>query len=257
MANKEKTIYTSDKLRGMIEGKFPGPAYVTLNEVRDGTGAYAARSADVMAFGVWPSRGLEIIGLEIKSYRGDWLRELKSPAKAESIAPYCDKWYVVASDDVVKLEEVPVAWGWLAPTGRGLKVMKESASPEATPLDRSFFMSIVRNIARSYVPKSEVEDLAESRAKSMADARDLKNKWALENAEKLDESVKKFEEASGIKIDRYGFDAKETGEVVKMVLNKSLHYHTGNLVKSAEKLKEAYESLIAHPFYRESDKSGF
>ncbi len=248
---KEKRIYTSDELAGMISGKFSGPAYVTLGEVRDGTGAYAARSADVMAFGVWPSRGLEIIGFEIKSFRNDWLRELKSPAKAESIAPYCDKWYVVAADDVVKLEEVPPAWGWLTPSGRGLKIAKESASPEALPIDRSFFMSIVRNISRSYVPKDHVETLANNRAQSLADAQNSTNKYRMERADELEKSVKAFEEAAGINIDRYGFNAKETGDIMKLVLDKSLHYHTDRLVKIAASVKDAHEALMAHPFFRE------
>lgn len=246
----EKKVFSSDNLSDMIASKFAGPSYVTLSEVRDGTGAYAARSADMMAFGVWPSRGLEIIGFEIKSYRGDWLRELKTPAKAESIAPYCDKWYIVASDDIVKLEEVPTAWGWLAPSGRGLKVNKESACAPAVPLDRSFLMSIVRNISRGYVPRTDVEELARIKAKSIADATELQNKYRFERAEELSKSVEAFESASGIKIDNYRLGAKETGDIVKMVIDRSLHYHTKNLVKSAEDIKAAYDALMAHPLYQ-------
>jgi len=50
---------------------------------------------------LWPSRGLHLMGFEIKAGRGDWLRELKDPGKAEGIAAYCDQWWVVAPAEVI------------------------------------------------------------------------------------------------------------------------------------------------------------
>jgi hypothetical protein len=53
--------------------------------------------------GLWPSRGLKLMGFEIKAGRGDWLGELRNPRKAESIARFCDQWWVVATQDVILL----------------------------------------------------------------------------------------------------------------------------------------------------------
>lgn len=91
MAEKEIQHYRSEDLNALVRAKYPGPAYTFLNELRDGTDFHTAgRSADAIAFGTWPSRGLSITGFEYKSYRGDWLNELKKPEKAESIARFCD-----------------------------------------------------------------------------------------------------------------------------------------------------------------------
>ena len=90
------------------------------------------------------SRGFSILGFEIKSHRGDWLNELKKPEKAEGIAPYCDEWWIVASENVVKIEEVPKAWGWFTPYGQGLRVLKRPEKTETIDIDRPFLMSIMK-----------------------------------------------------------------------------------------------------------------
>lgn len=250
MGAKETSLYTSDMLAELVEAKYAQPAYVTIREARDATGFGASRSADVMAFGVWPSRGLSVIGFELKSYRNDWLRELKNPEKAETIMPYCDEWYVVAAEGVVNAEEVPKTWGWLAPRGRGLRALKPSALPEARQLDRSFLMSILRNVTRSYVPKDQLDELAKRRTDAALDAYKAQDSCRFDRADKLEKSVKDFEEASGITINSWSYDSKETGNIVRLVLDKNLHYHTKNLVKAAQQVREAHEALLAHPFYR-------
>jgi hypothetical protein len=64
---------------------------------------------------LWPSRGIELHGIEIKVSRNDWLKELGDPAKADEIARFCDRWWVAAGDESIhqwdSLEKRnPVSW---------------------------------------------------------------------------------------------------------------------------------------------------
>lgn len=74
------------------------PEYYVLTEVRNGTG-YSRREgyADVLAMSVWPSRGLEIIGAEVKASRSDWLREKADPQKADKFVKHCHRWYLITA----------------------------------------------------------------------------------------------------------------------------------------------------------------
>jgi hypothetical protein len=52
-----------------------------MPQVGDATGADVGRHADVVVMGLWPSRGLKLMGFEIKAGRGDWLGELRTRAR--------------------------------------------------------------------------------------------------------------------------------------------------------------------------------
>ena len=72
-------------LRDALRVKLPAGEYALMHEVRDAAGSQANRSIDVLAMSLWPSRGLYLTGIELKTDRGDWRRELRNPAKAESV----------------------------------------------------------------------------------------------------------------------------------------------------------------------------
>ena len=198
-----RTYFTEKEIEEMISKAYPEPSYTVIFQVRDGTGfATRGREADAIAFGTWPSRGFQIIGFEIKSSRSDWKSELANPEKAESVGKYCDLWFVVGTEDVIKLEEVPPAWGWFIPTEKGLKLFKEpKPEVEAVPITKVFLMSIVRNLAKSYVRRSELDALVAAKSEE-------RNTYELNRAngrvKDLEEKLKKlseFEAASGISID--------------------------------------------------------
>ncbi len=82
----------------LLRERFAPPEYAIFFEVANGTGATCRRYADAVAMGLFPSRGLELHGIECKSVRSDWLRELTEPAKAEEgWYPFCDRWWVAAT----------------------------------------------------------------------------------------------------------------------------------------------------------------
>ncbi len=250
---EEAPVYLmADQMFDRIVGKYPQPEWVVLNEVRDGTGFSArGREADAMAFGVWPSRGLQIIGFEIKSSRGDWLREMKDPAKAESIAQHCDQWFLVTCGGVAKLEEIPAAWGWYEANTKGLKLMKPATNLAPKEIGRSFLMSIVRNISKGYVPQGQVKKIVDAQVEVEVKRKREANAYRLEDLIKLEKRVEEFKKASGIDLSsEWNFPAKETGDIVCAVLEWRLDRHVANVLDAAKKAGEVLEVIQNLPAFK-------
>ena len=192
-----------------------GQEYAVLTEVGNATGARQTRYADALGMCLWPSRGLELHGYEIKVSRADWLKELKSPAKADAIAKYCDRWWIVAGvKGIVIPSEMPQPWGLIEPTGDGLRVVKQAEQLPATPVDRAFLAAIFR---RAVEQSADVESL-KAAEKAGRDAgykngfaagkaqasRDHKGDDELRKADdELRKAVDEFERASGVRIEAY------------------------------------------------------
>ena len=242
-----------------IRAAFPQPEWATLFGVRDSTGwAGEGRIADAMAFGTWPSRGFKIIGFECKSYRSDWMHELKNPEKAESIAKYCDEWYVVATEDVVNLDEVPKSWGWYVPADKGLKIIKHPIEPfMPKPIDKIFLMSLVRNISQTYIPEKHLNDLAEEKLKkameTMKESAERDAKYLREDFDDLRQRVDNFQKESGIEIgSKWGYDSGQVGALVKTILDKdNLMWQIDAVKKAAESCADILEKIKAVSWYKD------
>jgi hypothetical protein len=156
---------TSDELFDALRGAYPAVhGWMLLPQVRDATGAGSGRTADGLAMNAWPSRGLELHGFELKTHRGDWLRELKKPAKAESIFQYCDRWWIVVPEEpasrdrvVVRPAELPSNWGLFVVDSHG-KAAQAVGAPKLKPkpLDRAFLAAILRRLAACETPEAKV-----------------------------------------------------------------------------------------------------
>ena len=138
---------TAAHVRALMTTAYPPPAWALLFEVGNATGMAKCRSIDAVAMCLWPSRGLELHGFEIKVDRGDWLRERKDPAKAETAFRYFDRWSVVAPRAVVKVEEVPAPWGFVAVGEGALREVKPAPLLAAAPMDRAFLAALLRRQA--------------------------------------------------------------------------------------------------------------
>jgi hypothetical protein len=210
----------ANDLIGKLSKRYQSPAFAFLTQVRNGTGfSKAPRTADAMAMGLWPSRGLNLHGFEIKVSRGDWLRELKAPEKADELVRYCDHWWIVVPDRSLVLDgELPPTWGLMAADGRGgsLKVVREAPVLDPDPIDRPFLASVFRNVTDGMIPRDSIK--AEKEAEYERGRQSMENqvKWAEEARDKLDREVKAFREASGINLNSYA-DGKELGEAVQLV----------------------------------------
>lgn len=214
----------------LLRRRYPSPEWALLFEVRNATGysSRVTRYADAIAMNLWPSRGLEVLGFEIKSYRGDWIRELKDPSKAEVISAYCDHWWIVAANkDVVKPEELPPTWGLLvAQAGEKGKLICVRDAPKLTckELDRNFVASMLRRsyeqmeseIKRAIETNDEVVKAHEEGVKSgKADAA-VELKILRSKVGDLEMAIRNFEEASGVKIDKW--DGGRIGDAVRAVM---------------------------------------
>ncbi len=230
---KENKIYTAEELEELLSNRFSPPEWAFLPQVRNGTGfVNTARTADAIAMGLWPSRGLYLNGFEIKVRRSDWLNELKNPAKAEEIASYCDFWWVVAPEDIIKIEEVPAIWGLMIPYGSTLKIVKQAEKKDAHEPDKLFLAAILRKSQEIITPEARyTAKFQKGRKEGYKEAQDS-FKYDKEDHVRLKERVKNFEKTSGVTINTWRED--NIGEAVKMVLD-------GEHLKAKENLAQLLE----------------
>lgn len=250
---KDVKHWISDEVKDKIAIKYKEPAWITLTEVRDGTGFMTAgKTADAIAFGVWPSRGLSIIGFEVKVSRSDWLSELKNPAKAESMAQHCNAWYIVAPEGVVKEEEVPPNWGYYLVTKRGLKTIKEATYNDNKdgPVNRLFIMSVIRNVSRNYVSTTKLNELIKSGIKDHQESWNYEHKREKDDHNALKKKVKEFEDASGVNLGQWGPSPKKMGEVVKYLSGYEFEADFTNAVEKATRLKDALEGITTVELFK-------
>lgn len=222
----------SEDLDKMLVERFSPPAWALFFEFPDGTGGNKNRSADAVAFSLFPSQGLEVYGFEKKVSRSDWLRELKDPKKADAVGKYCDRWWIVAPKDVVDVKEMPVPWGLLIPRKGKLIIAKQAGKLPAKVIDRKFLVSLMRQIHERWVPKKQVQVLVSKTHQDRYDAgfRDGKNtvtgeteikvmesqvKFKDMEIERLKKGIAQFEASSGMKFEYWSMG--RVGEAVAIV----------------------------------------
>lgn len=232
--------------------RYAPPAWALFEEVGNATGTMHSRRADAIAMSLWPSRGLELHGFEVKISRSDWVRERDDPAKAEVIAKRCDRWWLVVGDEkLVHDGELPPSWGLLVLKGDKLVTKVDAPKLEAEPLTRGFLAAILRRAHEAIehmVPKAEIDQVVLERVNAETkriEERLANRDIAAVELKMLRERVAQFEAASGVKID--GWDYENVGRAVEIILRGGLdHYHAmlERSAKSAEAIaKQARDEL--------------
>lgn len=242
----------SSDIRAAILKTFAQPEWAVMFEVAAGTGATKDnRSADAVMMSLWPSRGLDLHGVEIKVSRSDWKREAADPAKAERIAAYCDFWWVYVAPGVIHdLAEVPTAWGVREFDGKKLRTIKEAVRTEAQPIDRRFLASLMRRTDESAKRDISAEVKKQVDALRDQDERRVQDeiKYRSSQAQRIIDREKEFAEATGISLSQLGYqhNIKEVGEMLKCLLASGVHgqynslqYLQKNLQAAADKLTSA------------------
>lgn len=140
-------------IRIALRKKYCEPEWAYFDEVGQGTGANSGRFADAVAMNLWPSRGLEIVGIEIKVSKSDLKSEMLKPEKAEAIAKYCDSfWLVMPSALYSKIDfTTPLSWGinTVDEQGKISVVRKPMAREEPIyNLPKSFVAALLRRAAQ-------------------------------------------------------------------------------------------------------------
>ena len=227
-----KDNLSNDDLMELLRSRFPPPAWAFIPQVRNATGfVNIARTADAIAMSLYPSRGLDLHGFEIKINRSDWLKELKTPEKAEEIAQFCDFWWVVSTKEIVKIEEMPLNWGLLIPHGSTMKVVKQAKLLKAKPIDHLFLAAILRRAQKVITTEAKLEEYFKEGEKRGKESAKFEIEDALQKYQVLESAVLEFEKISGVHINRW--DIGDIGSAVRMVLN------SGHL-----KIKEQLQTLL-------------
>lgn len=231
--------------------RYRAPAWAFFEQVRDATGLGASRTADAVAFSLWPSQGLELIGFEVKASRHDWLREKKHPEKADLILGYCDRIFIVATEkDLIKPEEIPPLWGLIEPHGARLRPKKPAErNPHAAPLDRPFFASLMRE-AHRFIER-EIADAASTKEAESRGRKRAEEEFgaAIEDTNRrrkdLERAIAAFEAASGVQISVW--DAGHVGEAVKVALASRQAGFQDRLLRLREDLDQALTHFNGAP----------
>ena len=106
---------TAWDIRVALENRFTrSDGYAVIHEVGNRSGAGKIRAADTLIFDLWPTRGLKIIGVEIKVTRSDMVSELKNPRKWKAAAANCNLWKLAMPEELdISGLDLPEEWGTL------------------------------------------------------------------------------------------------------------------------------------------------
>lgn len=244
----------------LLERRYPESQYAIFSQVADETGARQSRWADAIAFGLWPSRGLEIEGFEIKVSRSDWLSELKDPSKSSAIQRYCHRWWIVAgSRKIIKPEEIPKSWGLLIPRGNDMLEAKVPA-PLLTPkkISRKFCAAVMRRAAEGHQrtlrnikdelykeAKDKAEEIAVLIAKREIDEELIEAKMEISRRDGEIRRLKhrlnqyeKIESAAGVKLSQINFPG-----LLNNLSQRALDAESSHIEGASYRIKKAIEDL--------------
>lgn len=206
------TKITATDIRAALMKFYAPPGHRVLFEVSNDTGARAGRWIDALAFGIWPSTGHEIVGIEIKISRGDWKRELAMPEKAQALMRYCTRWFVAAPAGLIKPDELPATWGMLSFKDGAVKITTPAKLLDPEQITPGFMMAAMRMchaVDPELVNKIVTERLDEAR-KSIdreiqygIDSRVRDNSSRMERAVAVAERVRAI---TGVDIHDWSFD---------------------------------------------------
>ena len=140
----------------LLRHMHPAPEWAIFAELRSCTGYSAPeRYIDFYAISLWKKRRYAKIAYEIKSTRGDFLRELDHPSKRETAEDVADECYFAMPVGLVKADEMPESWGLIELKSNGLRVKKRAMQKEIEQsLPYPFILSLARRLSD---PESTLE----------------------------------------------------------------------------------------------------
>ena len=239
---------TSAAIRQSMLKTWAAPEYAVMWEVADATGYQHSRFADAVIMSLWPSRGLELHGIEIKVARADWKREAVDPKKAEKIGAYCDRWWVHTGPNVIHDQaEVPQAWGWREFDGSKWRTRREAEKTEALPCDRRFLAALLRRAdvdSRKWIEMRAEEMLSDEREK-IAEQIKREVERRTKHSTIATQQIEAFEAVSGIKLcDYYTVpQAAEVGALVKAICEAGILQSWNSLAHVLKTLRDYADSL--------------
>lgn len=225
--------------------------WIVLDEVSNSTGVNRTRSCDALALGTWPSQGYALHGFELKVTRKDLEKELCQHDKAEAVKKYCNRWWLVVTDEeVYSGSEVPEEWGILVLRHGVLRAEREAPKLEPKPWTPGFLCSVARTAFRRSSAQRALEEATKKaydegfrRCEVLGNSNATR---ALQSKEQAERVIRAFEEASGqsLGLHTYGeWVARSLGEKVKTTIGLGLGESVLNAQSFAKSLDEAATRL--------------
>lgn len=237
------------EVKAAIRQKFIGNEWAVFFEVADGTGTNSKRYADAVAMNLWPSRGLELHGFEIKVSRSDWLSELKNPEKSAAIQQYCDRWWIITPAGIIKPGEMPPTWGQYEVSEKG-QIRQVVAAPKLEPKDvnRQFMAALMRRAGE--VDQSEVYSMVSKRVeeekKRIQQHADQEVERLTKNYQELRQKLVNINEATGLDLSKWTPEA-EVAACIKLVHQLGVFKTYGTLQRlqeSASKFQQEVDQAL-------------
>lgn len=246
-----RTGISAASVKASLRKRYAAPEWAILFEVADRTGTGACRRADAVAMNLYPSRGLELHGFEIKVSRADWRRELVDPAKAEAHFGACDRWWIVAPPGVVHEGELPPTWGRIevdAATG-ALRQVVAAPRVEAEAWSRTFVAAMLRRA--SEIDGRMVDEIVDRKVAALRERDRQVEEAAVRTSnarlEALEKVVADIESASGLKIGQWA-DGRQIGRAVAAVHRLGLfatHSRLNSVMQNFRSVADAIEAEVA------------
>lgn len=217
--------------------------FVVSVQVNDRAG-FARRRLDAVVLDTWPSKGLELHGLEIKVTRQDLRRELQDLSKFEEMAKSLDRFSIVAAPKVATLDMLPDKWGLYIPDGRGgLRARRKPLQLWNERNDGVVSRSFMAAFVRALLSRSTDDEALRAEYKRGYDRGKLEGSREVDRVENREQRlrlrIEEFEEASGIDIDSY--KAERIGQAVDLILSGGL----GRKLRFSSGIREKGEALVA------------
>lgn len=241
----------SSHIKALLRERFSIDEWVLAFEVAPETGG-GTRRADAVAMNMWRSRGHAIHGFEFKVSRGDWLRELKDPSKADAVAQYCDFWWlVIDGENIIKDDELPEGWGLMIVVRdakklpKGLRVKVKAPKLKAAPINKFFMASLFRSLGK--VDSVEISALARKEAQIEID----KNNRFIEsqvakarrNYDELNNRIEEIASLTGIQLDDWRMVPKDFAKAVSFVQACGISGAYGSIESLSKNLLEMHSKL--------------
>jgi hypothetical protein len=256
---KSKPVTASDIRMAMLS-RWPSQEWAIMWEVAPATGSVAGkvRYADAVMMSLWPSRGLELHGVEIKVSRSDWRREAMDPTKAERIAAYCERWWVHVAPGVIHdISEVPPAWGVREFDGRKWRTLREAEKTEAKSCDRQFLASLLRRSdeAQRLIARREAEERQQAAREALEGERaqiearvDAEVERRTRGAADIAATIKAFETSSGLTLQSFrGSDDRSAriGALVNAIEKLGIFHAYSGLAAAAARIRKTADEIDA------------
>jgi hypothetical protein len=232
----------------ILRKRYPEREYALMEEVSDRAGFGRSRSADYIIMNLWPSRGLSLHGIELKSYRSDWLNELKKPEKAENIFQYCDYfWLLTTEESIAKENEIPEKWGWMNIKGGKIFTIKEAPKLTPKPISRDFLACLLKRSSdkSGYIRTSEIQDKIKDAKEQAKEESDRQANYKANKYDELKNILEEYKTASGIDLINRDWRStvKDIGSTVRFIQSGGTESIRNQLLQLENTAKNVLERI--------------